>query len=203
MSSDNNHDSTEELTALERMFIRAYVRSFCGADAYMEAGYSATDRSVAAGNAHALLQRPRVRAALAEAMDDNGLTRERIAASLGEMAYGGTIADVLPFIEGGTPLGELIADGKANAVQIKAVSVRPGKHGDEHRVEFVDRADILMKLAKIRGLSDERINLDITADIGVLKQLPDEELRRLAASLGEALDQYGPTTSTEPEEPDV
>lgn len=134
---------------------RAFVISYAGhgnaTKAAIEAGYGVAG---AYNQGCRVLKNVEVRAALAEALDNAGLTAEELDARL-QGFIKTRMADLEPVIKGTATLAELEAQG-IDTGSVKSYRETPGKFGTIISIEIESPMAGIMALAKLRGLLVEK-----------------------------------------------
>lgn len=157
-------------------FVEAYLRGMSGAAAAREAGYA---ESTAGRRAVALLERPEIKARIDRYAQASSVRATEIVQHLSAMA----VFDPSVF---GPECYE--RDGGRRVVNwayIRAQGLGPfirevgasGKEGHE-TIRWYSRLDALDRLAKIMGLTRDRVELALVD----MRSATDEELERLASS---------------------
>ena len=140
------------LTDKESKFVAAYLRHFNAARAAREAGYSV---KTARQTGHENLTKPHIRDAIRKALDEEGITAERVKVEAASIAFGGDIGEVEEFIRSGKSLREL-AEGGANIGLVKSISVTPNPHGESRSLTLHSKLEALRLLAQCLAMLTER-----------------------------------------------
>ena len=133
------------------------------------------------------LRNPHVAAAVAELLEAEGITPDRIKIHLAAIFFGSDLADFSPYLTGEKTLDELRADG-VNASLVKRARARAHdtSRKDEQttttirEIELHDRLAAVRELNRVLGIVSEK--REIRGGMGLLdtKNISIEELKRLA-----------------------
>lgn len=178
----------EPLTDQQKVFVTEYLKDRKAGPAARRAGYS--DKN-ADQLGYQLLQKPSVRAAIDEGMEqlltNNGFTAERVIKELARL----TFADPAKlFGKDGKllPISEMDADTRAAIASIEVEGTRTSKAGETAKVKLVDKTAALRMAAQHFGLLKEHV--EVTGKDGgpiETRELSDTERAvRLAAILAKA-----------------
>jgi len=143
----------KKLTDKESRFVAAYLRHFNAARAAREAGYSV---KTARQTGHENLTKPDIRAAIRKALDEEGITAERVKVEAASIAFGGDIGEVEEFIRSGKSLREL-AEGGANIGLVKSISVTPNQHGESRSLTLHSKLEALKLLAQCLAMLSAKV----------------------------------------------
>ncbi len=162
--SENTNNPTpafDSLSDQRQVFVLAYLQGgFNATRAAKDAGYS---DHTAYSQGSRLLKDVEVAAAVKELLYIHGVTPERLAIDLAEIAHGADVAEFQPLFDGTKTLPELRDDGVDTRLikQIKATRRIVGKGDDAEPVEDItlvlcDRQAAINKLVDVLGLVTQR-----------------------------------------------
>lgn len=157
----------DSLSDKQAAFVAAYLdNGFKAVKAAISAGYS---KSSAYADACDILAHPRVRAAIKDRLDKEGITPGRCKIALAEIAFGSDVAEFEEFLEGRS-LKELQAEG-LNTKLVKSIQRTTTKDGGSSKIEMYDRLSALAKIVDVLGMVTQKHELDgaLTINVGIVR----------------------------------
>lgn len=158
-----------------RAFVMEYLIDFNGTQAYLRAGYKASE-SVAAVEAVRLLRSPKVQAALAEEREARSkrceITQDRVLLEIARIAF----SDIRKAMDENGKLKRLseMDDDLAPAIsKIKVTGTY--QTGTLMELGLWDKNSALEKLCKHLGLTPDHVNLNVNRHEEALKALDEPE----------------------------
>ena len=183
----------ERLRGRQKLFVLGYLKHFCGAKAYKEAGY----RDKAAREcASRLLTNANVSAAISEELEKRGITPERTLIRVATVAYTGDLANFQAFLDGRRDLEQLREEGVDTSLVKRAREIRREQMRDgevigvevRREIELYSMLDALLALLRVHGRMTERREVKITGDIPAapdFENMTTEEVQRYARAVGQ------------------
>ena len=165
------------LTTKQRVFVAEYLANgFNATRAAIAAGYSKESaRSIACES----LTKPNVAAAIAQGLEDHGITADGLKVLLGEVAWDTDVADFEAWLVGEKTLEELRDEGvNTSLVKTARVSARGAR-----TIELHDRMAAVRELARVLGLVTKKHEVTTASRMPDLSTLSNEELERRAEML--------------------
>lgn len=162
-TTDNFESLFDRLSDKHQAFVAAYcTNGFNWTQAALEAGYA---ESTARDQAHRMLRRPDIAAAIKARMAADGITPERITVALANIAFDQTadLADYEPFLQGEATLKELREQGVSTHLLTEA-SIRPTKYGTTRTVTLESRLAALKELVRVLGMASETVRHEMPVD---------------------------------------